>query len=363
MDFRFGLENFKPENPGMRFGIVTNTTGVTQDLEQNVDILKRNGVRILKIFSPEHGFYGSFANGEAVPDQYYRGIPVKSLYREESRELDGTELDGLDAIIFDIQDAGVRFYTYLSTLHNVMEACQKKSVRLFVLDRPNPINSVTVNGPMLEKHFLSFVGTDQMPIRYGMTVGELSSFFDRKFGLEPEVVRMSGYRRGAYYDELVKTYIPLSWNLPSLDSVLNYAGMCLLESINVSVGRGTPYPFSVIGFPKLWSIINGTYPGIRLKRMEFSSLLDPHKGMSLQGYRVHITERDSYDPVAVWAGILYELIKSGECKLRENWVRLLYGSNELAEAAGNQVPFSELQGTWKEDARDFMEIRSQHLLY
>ncbi len=362
MDFRLGLENFKATGE-LKLGLVTNATGVTQELVQNVDYLKKSGLNVLKIFSPEHGFYSSFANGEDVPDENYNGIPVKSLYKENSKEMNESELDDLDALVFDIQDAGVRFYTYLSTLHKVMETAKKKSIRFILLDRPNPLNSNEVNGPMIEDQYLSFVGIDRMPIRYGMTIGEIASFFDRKIGIEPEIVKMSDYKRKAQYDDLMKSYIPLSWNLPTVDSVINYSGMCLLESVDVSLGRGTPHPFSIIGFPDLWSVVKYSYPGVQFWKTQFSSLLDPQKGVRLEGYYLHIVDRSNYDPLKVWGDVLYDLLKSGKCNLRNEWMRLLYGSDSLVDAVRDGVPFEKLASGWDEENQEFMDIRKEYLLY
>ena len=363
MSFRFGLENFHPARDSGRIGMVTNITGVTLGLVHNVDYLRKNGANIVKIFSPEHGFYSTFANGENVPDEDYHGIPVRSLYKEDSKEMDVSELDDIDTLIFDVQDAGVRFYTYLSTLYRVMEAAKKKSTSFMLLDRPNPLNSDTVSGPMLEPEYRSFVGIDTIPVRYGMTIGELAHLFDRNIGAEPTIIRMTGYKRKAYYDELVSSYTPLSWNLPTVDSVINYSGMCLLESINASLGRGTPHPFSIVGFPGLWSLIKNEFPGVMMRETEFTPLLDPLKGRRVQGYYIHITDRRDYDPLSVWAGILYDLLESEKCELREDWNRLLYGSNRLLETRGRDAPFAELVEGWADDLNEFLEIRSNHLIY
>lgn len=363
MDLRLGLENFKSSSEKLKLGIVTNATGVTQGLVQNVDFLKQSGMKVARIFSPEHGFYSSFANGEDVPDESYNGIPVKSLYKENSKEMNESELDDLDALVFDIQDAGVRFYTYLSTLYKTMETAKKKSMRFILLDRPNPLNAHEVNGPMIEDRYLSFVGIDRIPVRYGLTVGELARFFDRKIGLDPEIVKMSGYNRKSWYDNLLRSYVPLSWNLPTFDSVINYSGMCLLECVDVSLGRGTPHPFSLFGFPGLWSLVKNEYPGVNFRKTQFGSLLDPQKGVRLEGYYMHITDRKTYDPLRVWGDVLYDLLKSEKCNLRVEWLRLLYGSDALTDSVRDGVPFDKLASGWKEESQEFMSIREDHLLY
>lgn len=363
MTFKFGIENLDLDKEAGRIGIVTNSTGVTQDMVQNVDFLLSKGLTVSKIFSPEHGFYSTFANGEEVPDEMYHGVQVKSLYREDSKEVDGSELADIDTLIFDVQDAGVRFFTYLSTLRKVMETTKKVSTRLIVTDRPNPIRSDIVDGPMLDLNYRSFVGIDRIPMRYGMTIGELARFFDRNIGTDVTVSRMEGYRRDSFYDDLVNFYVPLSWNLPKVDSLINYAGMCLLESVNASVGRGTPHPFSLVGFPGIWSIIKGNFPGVVLRETEFTSLLDPLKGQRLEGYYIHITDREKYDPLKVWMSVLYDLMGSDKCEVRKDWISLLYGSRRLLEAKESGEPFERLLEEWKADTIDFEEIRSEYLLY
>lgn len=363
MEFRFGVENLDTGKNYGKVGLVTNATGITTGLQQNVDFLVRKGVNIVKIFSPEHGFYSTFAPGEDVPDEIYNGIPVKSLYTEESKDVDKNELSELDTVIYDLQDAGVRFYTYLSTLHNLLKASKDVDAKVIVLDRPNPARSDIIEGPLLDEKYISFVGTDIIPTRYGMTIGELSLYLGRNLGLDHEVVKMSGYRRNAYYDDLVQFYVPFSWNLPNMDSVINYIGMCIFEAANVSIGRGTPYPFMQIGFPHMWDHINGQWDGITLRKTEFKPLTNHWKDERVQGYFVHITDRAKYSPLKTWIEVFYRLYLSEKVDINEKWMHLIYGSDGLDKIKAGSMQFSELFQSWDQDISNFRETRSHYLLY
>lgn len=332
---------------------MTNSTGVTTGLEQNVDYILRKGLKVEKIFSPEHGFYSTFAPGEEVPDENYRGIPAKSLYKEKSKEIDRSEIEELDCVLFGLQDAGVRFYTYLSTVRNLLQASKDLPTRIVVLDRPNPIRSDIVEGPILDERNISFVGTDTMPSRYGMTIGEVARFFDRNIGSDPLVSKIDGYGRRSYYDGMVNFFVPFSWNLPVFSSVLNYTGICFFfEATDVSVGRGTPYPVQKIGHEDLWYSIHMKQTGITMRKTEFTTLIDPCKDNRVQGYYVHITDKENYSPLNTWLKIIYELGKDGKCQIREKWLRLLYASDEMLKATKEQTSFSEIEKNGKKTLRN-----------
>ncbi len=363
MSFRFGLENLDTSKKYGKTGIITNATGVTSGLEQNVDYLLGKGVSISRIFSPEHGFYSTYFPGEEVPDEKYRNIPVNSLYSEGSKEVDREVLKEFDTVFYDIQDAGVRFYTYLSTLHNLLKAASGTSTRIIVLDRPNPIRSDIVEGPLLEEKYISFVGTDLLPTRYGMTIGEAAFFLNRNARADLEVVKMTGYSRSAFYDDLVGSFVPFSWNLPGMNSVINYIGMCIFEASSASIGRGTPYPFTQIGFPGIWESVKNNHAGIHLRKTEFRPLSEPLANTRVPGYFVHITDRSSYSPLYTWIEVFYDLYAKELLNFREDWIRLIFGNNDIAESKSNELVFKEMAQKWSDDVESFKEVRSGFTLY
>ncbi|MCL5783463.1 MAG: DUF1343 domain-containing protein [Candidatus Thermoplasmatota archaeon] len=363
MVFRLGIDNIETNELKGSVGIITNSTGVTGNIEQNIDYLTRKNVKLNCIFSLEHGFYGTYNNGEIVPDETYNHIPVKSLYKSDTRDPDRSLFEEFDTIIFDVQDAGVRHYTYISTLYKVMTTMKPQKGRLLVLDRPNPIRSDIVDGPVLLKEFSSFVGIKEIPTRYGMTIGELSRLFDEEIGSDVKVVEMSGYSRDTYLDDLMPHYIPMSLNLPSVSAAINYSGMCFLEGINMSLGRGTPYPFLQIGSPFLWDMnLKGT-DGLTLRRTEFTPLLDPFRNQRVGGYYLHITDRDSYNPLKFAIETMIEAYRHGRIEINKRWLGLLYGSNKLISMIEEGNSAQDIVNSWQDDLRLFRESRENFLLY
>lgn len=363
MVFKFGLEKTGNGKNFGKAGIITNASGVTTQLQQNVDYLVSKDWNIQRIFSPEHGLYSTFSDGEDVPDETYRGIPVKSLYSEKSQNVEVADISDLDTVLFDIQDAGVRHYTYLSTLYRAMESLKGLSAKLIVLDRPNPVKGSIYDGPVLKEGFQSFVGIDRIPTRYGMTIGEAAGFFDRKIGIDPVVITMDGYSRDKYYDDLLDFYIPFSWNLPNMSSVLNYIGMCIFESLDVSVGRGTPYPFSQIGFPDIWKLGLHESSGLNMRQTQFSPMIPPRSGERLQGYFIHILNREAYDPLRYWLGVYIKIVRELHGEMNRKRLERLYGSNELAKGIEENLTTDEIASSWDDDLLEYNEVRRNYLLY
>ena len=363
MVFRLGIDNIRRDELEGSVGIITNATGVTSSIEQNIDYITRKNVKLNCIFSLEHGFYGTYNNGEIVPDETYNHIPVKSLYKSDTHDPDRSLFEDFDTIIFDVQDAGVRHYTYISTLYKVMATIKPHKGRLVVLDRPNPIRSDIVDGPVLVREFSSFIGIKEIPTRYGMTIGELSRLFDEEIGSDVKVVEMSGYNRNTYLDDLMSHYIPMSLNLPSMNATINYSGMCMLEGINMSLGRGTPYPFLQIGSPFLWDMKLKGADGLTLRRTEFTPLLEPFKNQRVKGYYLHITDRGSYNPLKFAIETMIEAYNYGKIEINERWLGLLYGSNKLVSMIEDEASVQDIINSWQDDLQSFRERRENFLLY
>lgn len=359
--FKLGLESAKGNLPEGKMGIITNLGSVTGSLELNIDYLVREGFKIKKIFTPEHGLYGTEANGAEVDDTTFRGIHATSLYGSKMKP-DSTDLEGLDYLVYEIQDAGVRFYTFISTLYNMVEASHESNIPLYVLDRPNPLNSVDIQGPVLNEEFRSFVGTDTLPSRYGLTIGELAMFFNRRFNADLHVLKMSGYSREFYFDDIYKWFIPPSLNLPDLDSVITYSGLCLLEATDLSMGRGTPYPFHFFGKPGLPDL-DLEQAGLKLRRTKYRPTLDPHKDQLMDGYFLHITDRTKYDPFRLALSIILNLHESGSITIDRPKLARLYGSDELYRMLESGTTVQEVMESWKEGQEDFRTKTEEFHLY
>lgn len=359
--FRLGLENLEDNMPKGKIGLITNTGSVTGSLEFNLDYMSGKGYSVKKIFSPEHGIYGTEANGAVIGDSEFHGVPVTSLYGSKLKP-EKSDIEELDFLVYDIQDAGVRFYTFISTLYNAVEAAGETGIPLYVLDRPNPLNSETVDGPVMREGFRSFVGIDTLPSRYGLTIGELALFFNRRFGSDVRVVRMTGYSRKYYFDDIYSWFIPPSLNLPDLDSVITYSGLCLLEATDLSVGRGTPYPFHFFGKPGLPEL-NIEQSGIKLRRTRYRPSFDPYGSREVDGYFLHIQDRTKYNPFRLAVSILVELFRLDAVKIDLPKLARLYGSDELYRHLNSGSTVEEIMDSWKKDQEKFRSDSAEFHLY
>ncbi len=289
---------------GKRIGLMTNPTGIDHSLNSTIDILhKRYGLSAL--FACEHGVRGDRQAGEEVSD--YRdprtGITVYSVYGK-SKRLSREMLDAFDILVYDIQDVGVRFYTYLYSLSYAMEECAKAGKPVLVLDRVNPIGGLKRGGTILDPKFASFVGDYELPTRTGLTIGEYARYVRAylKLDLDLRVAPLSGWKREMYLDDTDLPWVAPSPNCPDLSSALAYAGTCIFEGTNVSEGRGTTLPFEVIGAPwidadKLEQSMNRLdLPGVRFRRTAFRPCFSKHTGILCHGVQLHITNREETDP-------------------------------------------------------------------
>ena len=247
------LENNYEQFKGKRVGLITNMTGVNEGLIPSIDLFHEHpGINLVALYGPEHGIRGDAKEGEKVESSVdpYTGVPVYSLYgtsKKPSKEM----LDPVDVIVFDLQDIGARYYTFIYTMAYVMEACAEHGKQFVVLDRPNPITGTAMEGNLVEEDVRSFVGLYPIPNRHGMTVGELALLFKYEFGINCEltIVPMDGWRRHMYYDETGLFWVPPSPNTTGIDMSVLYPGTCLVEGTNLSEGRGTTKPFEYVGAP------------------------------------------------------------------------------------------------------------------
>jgi uncharacterized protein YbbC (DUF1343 family) len=370
---------------GKSIGIITNQTGISSSGEHIVDILTGiEDVSIGALFAPEHGIRGDLPDGtkmDSYPDER-TGIQIWSLYGENLKPT-GEMLADVDVLIYDIQDVGARFYTYISTLGLAMEAAAENGKQFIVLDRPDPINGETVEGPILEKLYASFVGQYPIPVRYGMTPGELARMIkgeDWMKGmkeLDLKVIPMEGWQRKMWFDETGLPWIRPSPNIPSILTAAVYPGLCMIETLNVSEGRGTMRPFEQIGAPwisssKLAETMNSCHlPGIYFKPITFTPVMLPqaapwnkYRDQDVHGLSLIVTDRDTLRPLQVVTHLLVTLKKHypAELELRENFERLI-GISSFRRSIDELRTPDEILAEWEPGIQAFKKARQKYLLY
>lgn len=363
---------------GKRVGLVTNATGVDRELRSDVDrFAERKDFTLVALFGPEHGVRGDVQAGDHVASarDAATGLPVHSLYGEH-REPTPAMLDGIDVLVFDIQDVGTRFYTYPYTLAGVMRAAKRAGVPVVVADRPDPLGGLHVEGPVLDPALASFVGQFPIPIRHGMTLGELATLFNTAFGIGAElhVVAMQGWRRGDDPWRGALPWVPPSPNMPTPDTALVYPGMGLLEGTNVSEGRGTTRPFETIGAPwvdapALAARLNAMdLPGVRFRPTWFTPTFSKHAGKACAGVQLHVTDSAAFRPVRTGLAVLKALhdqhpkdfaFLPGEPPFFDR----LAGVGDLRAAIARGDTLEAIEARWQRQLTAFDTLRRQHLLY
>jgi uncharacterized protein YbbC (DUF1343 family)/CubicO group peptidase (beta-lactamase class C family) len=365
--------NFK-ELDGLRVGLVTNHTGRDRAGIQTVDILKAApNVKLTALFSPEHGIRGEADEKVADSTDEKTGLPVYSLYGD-TRRPKPEQLKDLDAIVFDIQDVGERFYTYMATLKNVMEEAAKNKLKVFVLDRPNPLGGTDVEGPVADADKLSFVVTHTTAIRHGMTAGEWATMVnaENKLNCDLTVIKMEGWKRGLWFDQTGQTWINPSPNMRSLTEATLYPGVGLLETTNISVGRGTDTPFEVVGAPwldgdggqKLAAYLNGrNISGVRFIPVRFKPNASTFKDQECGGVNIVIIDRAQFRSVHMGIEIAAALQKIFPNDWKsDNYIRLL-GNQQTYDMLRRGSTPEEMEKAWQPVFNDFLKRRAQFLLY
>ena len=382
-----GLDRLVAEGPGdllgKRVGLITNHTGRTIDGTSAATALIEAGVRVEVLFGPEHGVSGSAAAGEEVASgrDPETGLPVVSLYGER-RSPEEASLAGLDALVFDIQDVGVRFYTYISTLRNALVAASRVGLEFWVLDRPNPNGGDRIEGPMLDPEFRSFVGTDRLPLLHGMTVGELALLFADREGVSARVVPVANLTRGTHWSDTGLPWRPPSPNVPTLESALVYPGFGLFEGVVLSEGRGTEAPFEVLGAPWVdsgaWlAQLGGSdgLPGVRFAETRFTPRSVPaapnprFADEESRGLRVEITDLAAFRPVRSGLAAIEAVRRTHPEEFRwrrsgeRYWLDLLLGTDRIRRGIDEGLAVEELMASEDAAVARFLEERSRHLLY
>ncbi|HEY6106328.1 MAG TPA: DUF1343 domain-containing protein [Anaeromyxobacteraceae bacterium] len=372
---------------GRRVGLVCNPTAVDRRLRHAADLLHAApGVRLLRLFGPEHGVRGDAQYLAAVPDERDRrtGLPVHSLYgpTRESLRPTAAQLAGLDALVFDVQDVGTRFYTYQATMLLCMEPAAEAGLKFVVLDRPNPLGGLLVEGPRLRPGFESFCGLHDLAVRHGMTVGELALLFRAERGLELdlEVVPCRGWRRRMGFAETGLPWVIPSPNMPTAETALVYPGMCLLEGTNLSEGRGTTRPFHLFGAPWLDAdrlvrdLARERLPGARFRPASFVPAWDKHAGTRCHGAELFVSDTRRFRPVRT--GLACLALARAQAPRRFAWraeayefVRdvpafdLLCGSDRERRALEAGAKPARLSRLWIPEERAFARRRARYLRY
>jgi uncharacterized protein YbbC (DUF1343 family)/CubicO group peptidase (beta-lactamase class C family) len=365
-------QNFQPFS-GKRVGLITNHTGLSRDGKRNVDLMLTAGIRVAALFSPEHGLAGA-EDRENVADSRdaATGLPIISLYRGQTRRITPEMLSGVDALVFDIQDVGARFYTYSCTLISSLEESANRQIPFYVLDRPNPVTGVHVEGPLLEKELESFTGCFEMPVRHGLTFGELANMVngERKLGADLHVIRMAGWDRGEWFDSTGLTWVDPSPNLRSLNAATLYPGVALLEAAtNYSVGRGTDAPFEQVGADwidgrKLAEFLNRRFiPGIRVYPTRFTPTSSNLKGRAIQGVRFVVTDRNTFDATRFGLELGYALERLFPGKMNWEANRFLIGNRAVIQAEEGGVDPRKTVEKMENSVAAWVEKRRPYLLY
>lgn len=358
---------------GKSVGLVTNHTGLTHDGKRNIDVMVAAEVKLKAIYSPEHGIFGK-EDHEGIEDSLDPVSKVKiwSLYKNANRKPTPEMLEGVDIVVFDIQDIGTRFYTYVSTMRNVMEELNRRKVPFVVLDRPNPINGVTVEGPVLTKGNETFIGIHTLPLRHGMTTGELAKLFHAEFGFTAplEVVPMKGWERGDWFDSTNLPWVDPSPNMRSLNAALLYPGVGMIEaSKNYSVGRGTDAPFEQIGAdfiegPQLAAYLNARrIPGVRFYPTLFTPNASNFKGKLIQGVRFVITSREALSPTHLGLEIATALQKLYPGKINFQTNKGLIGNLETVKMLQEGQEVRAIEDKQAEGLEEFLTRRARYLIY
>ncbi|MBC2903360.1 exo-beta-N-acetylmuramidase NamZ domain-containing protein [Streptomyces cupreus] len=362
---------------GQRIGIVTNPTGITRTVRHIVDVMHEDEkVDLRAVFGPEHGFRGTAQAGgsEGRYDDPATGLPVYDTYLKSGKPLaDIFTASGVDTVVFDIQDVGARFYTYIWTLYDCMEAAQLAGKRFVVLDRPNPVTGRAANGPVLHKEFATFVGRQPISQAHGMTVAELALLFNGEFLTTPvplDTVTMTGWRRSEFYDASDLPWVPPSPNMPTPDTALVYSGTCLFEGTNLSEGRGTTRPFELLGAEGVdgrWAAeVNRLgLPGVHFREAYFAPTFSKFQGKTIGGVQIHVHDRAAFDPIRTGIALLVTAKKtySGFAWRSDNWIDKLTGSTQVRTAIDAGANTDEVVAGWQDELAAFRGIRKEYLLY
>jgi uncharacterized protein YbbC (DUF1343 family) len=354
-----------------RVGLVTNHTGLDRDGNSTIDLLHQApGVKLVALFSPEHGIRGQVDRLVEDSKDEKTGLPVYSLYGRRKRP-STEQLQGIDTLVYDIQDIGCRLYTYLTTLGYLLETAAEHKLKVIVLDRPNPIGGIAVEGPILDKKRESFTGYHPLPIRHGMTLGELAQLFnrERQIHADLQVIAVEGWQREDTYDRTGLLWVSPSPNMRNLTAALLYPGVGLLETTNVSVGRGTDRPFEVIGAP--WidgrrlaeALADARLPGVRFVPTRFKPASSTHAGKECGGVQILVDDWSRFVPVSTGITLAYHLRRLYPTDWQVGRYQMLLANETTFTALQRGDTPAQIDNTWQRDLAAYRAVREKYLLY
>ena len=385
---------------GRRVGLITNPTGVDVRFRSIIERFRKHAeVKLVALYGPEHGIRGNAQAGEYVP--FYRDahweLPVFSLYGQSQqpppdmltnidaymrsydtqhagKTVEGAMLQAIDVMVFDIQDVGTRVYTYVATMAYAMQACAAAGIPFVVLDRPNPIGGVAMEGPILEPAHSSFIGLYPVPLRHGMTAAELARLFNESFlpkRAELSVVPMEGWRRAAWFDETDFPWVLPSPNMPTLDTATVYPGQVLIEGTNLSEGRGTTRPFELLGAPWIDGFVLArelnslALPGVVFREAWFTPTFSKFAGQRCGGCQLHVVARDVFAPVMTTLAVLQTVrrLHGDQLELHADYFDKVMGTSRVREQFEKGISFDAIAAEWTRPIADFSARRKPFLLY
>lgn len=360
-----------------RIGLITNQTGVDSNLNSTIDLFNEK-TNLVALYSPEHGIRGDIQAGEKVNNYIDEKteLNVYSLYGKNKRPSHEV-LKNIDILVFDIQDVGSRFYTYLYTMAYAMESCKKFNKVFTVLDRPNPIGGEEVEGNILDVNYKSFIGLYPITQRYGLTIGELAILFNEEFGIgcNLKVIKMEGWSRHMYFQDTKLPWIMPSPNMPTIDTALVYNGTCVFEGTNISEGRGTTKPFQIIGAPwlnpyKIAEEMNEIMlPGVKFRPIYFTPTFSKYTDVLCRGVEIHVTDIKKFKPVITGISLLYKIKEVSKDKFEFTPPYIKNGKQMIDYNTGgsyireNKITLEEINLMWKEDAMKFKKIKEKYHVY
>ena len=379
------LQSHRELVAGRRVGLVCNPASVDANLRHSADRLFEDPeIKLTAIFGPQHGFRSDLQDNMIETPHgkdSRRNVPVFSLY-SETREPTADMLRNLDVLVIDLQDVGTRVYTYVYTMANCMRAAARHGVRVVVCDRPNPVGGDAIEGASLEPQWTSFVGQFPIPLRHGMTIGELARLFNETFGLGAtlDVVPLEGWRRSMYFDETRLPWVIPSPNIPTLDTAVVYPGAVLFEGTMLSEGRGTTRPFELIGAPwidgdRLSDAMNAReLPGVHFRSVFFEPTFQKHARETCGGCQPHVTDRQAFLPVRTAVELIEEFRKQNPSRfawrqppykyeLEKQPIDLLYGNDRLRATIDSGQDMNALVASWRPEEDAFRRLREPFLLY
>lgn len=374
------LEEYLKLIKGKRIGLITNQTGVDSCLKSDIELLSKvPNTKLVALFGPEHGIDGSIPRGSYIKSYTDKetGIPVYSLYGETKKPTKDM-LKDVDILIFDIQDVGLRYYTYIYTMALAMESAKENNIDFIVLDRPNPLNGIDVEGPVLEPAFTSFIGMYPIPLRYGMTIGELAQFFNKEFKINTRltVAPMRNWTRNLWFDDTGLRWVISSPNMPNFDTVLLYSCTGPIGDTNISVGIGTTKPFHFIGTPYIDAstlikeLEKENLPGVIFRKAHFIPQFDKYQKELCHGLELFITNREEFKPIETCLTIIKVIRRLYPNKF--DWgamtggrysFDLSLGTDKVRASIEKGVAVKDIWRLWIKDLEKFTAIREKYLIY